>query len=119
MAYEKLLKNKRTIKETPIVTFGVQEVLYLNCFIMRNYFKGVNWVELLYDKEKSSLAIKPCVKEEVGAFRLNFSSPKNRSTGVVSARSAIKSLKIDYSKTKQFPANWNPRERMLEIKLGG
>ena len=100
-----------------MVTIGSGGVIYLNAFIMRNYYKGINWVVLLHDKIAHSLAIKPCLKEEEGAFRLNFSSLESKSTGVIAARSVIKYLKIDYSKTKQFVSSWNAKERMLEIKL--
>jgi len=111
-------KNARPLTEKPVITFGSGGVIYLNTFAMRNYFEGAKWVVLLYDKDKDSLAIKAVDKEGESTFRLNFSSLKSKSTGVIAARSVIKSLKIDYSKTRHLTAAWNTKEKMLEVKIG-
>ncbi len=118
MAYEKFNKNKRSIKEQPVITIGSGGVIYLNTFIMRNYFQGITWALLLYDKDIRSLAIKPCKKEEMDSFRLTFSSQQYKSTGVIAARSVLKALNIDYSKKKPYIASWNAKEKILEVKLG-
>jgi len=114
MAYQKLLKNKRTIVDKPLVTVGSGDVIYLNTFVMRNYFKGIEWVELLYDDDKKRLGINPLKNENQGTFRLGFSSQKNKSTGVIAARSVIKSLKIIHS---TYDAKWNDKEKILEVEL--
>ena len=117
MVYEELTKNVRNVKEKPIATIGSGGVVYLNTFIMRTWFQGIKWVKLFFDNARDILAVKPLKKEEENSFRLTFSSVSHKSTGVVAARSAIKRLKIDYSKTKQYEANWNKKEGMLEIQL--
>jgi len=116
MAYVKLEKQKHTAKSEPFVTIGSQGIFYLNSFLMRKYFKDVKFVNFLYDRDKKQLAIEPIVKEGENSFRLNYSSI-SKSTGVIAARSIAKEVKIDFTKTKQYKAEWNSEKKLLEVRL--
>lgn len=117
MAYEKLMKNRRNIDKKPIATVGRGGVIYLNSAVTRPWLEGVKWVELFYDKNRHYLAVKKVKNETADSFRINYSSLESRSTMVIAARSVIKSLKIDYSKTRKFLAHWGQKNELLEIDL--
>ena len=91
--------------------------MYLSAFAMRQFFKGVKQVHLLYDPEARKLAVQVAKDADPDAFRLNFSN-KTASTGVVAARSVVKQLGLDYTKeTLVYPAEWNDRLKALEVDL--
>ena len=117
MAFEKLIKNRRNVNDEPLVSIGAGGVIYLNTYVMRNYFAGIKNVVLLYDESRKVLAIQPATKAEFDAYRLNYSSRKTKSTGVIAARAQLKHLRIDYSKTIAFKGEWKDEEGHLEIKL--
>ena len=105
------------MKEEASISLGVGGIIYLNTFAMRAFFLGIKNVTLLFDKTKRSLAIKPEKEEQPDAYRLNFSSPQRESTGMVTARSPLKALKLDRVARKNLPAFWNEKEGLLEVKL--
>lgn len=116
MGYVKLQKQKHTAKDEPLITVGSQGIFYLNSFVMRKHFQNAKFVEFHYDSDKKQLALEPVRKEGKDSFRLNYSSA-SKSTGVVAARSIAKDLKINFTKAKQYKANWNSDKKFLEIKL--
>jgi hypothetical protein len=116
MGYEKLNKQKHTVKNEPVVTIGSQGIFYLNSFVMQKHFKDFKFVDFSYDKDKKQLAIEPVLKEGEDSFRLNFSSA-SKSTGVIAARSIAKKININFTKTKPYKAEWNSEKKFLEVKL--
>lgn len=116
MGYVKLQKQKHTAKNEPFITIGSQGIFYLNSFIMREHFQNIKFVIFHYDKEKKQLALQPVSSETEDSFRLNYSSV-SKSTGVIAARSIAKAIKVDFSKTRQYKAGWDPAKKLLEIKL--
>src|SRR3989339_456344 len=95
MAYEILNKGARTTSDDPRISIGAGGIIYLNAYAMKNYFKGINHILLLHDKQKGLLAIRPLEKREPHAFKLNFSSKERQSTGMFTARSPLQHLKLD------------------------
>jgi hypothetical protein len=116
MAYEKMHKQKHTVRNEPLVTIGSQGIFYLNAFLMRRYLQNFKFVEFHYDKDRRQLALEPVTNETEDSFRLNYSSI-SKSTGVIAARSIAKDIKINFAKTKQYKAVWNSEKKFLEIKL--
>ena len=117
MAYEIMTKGARTTSDVPLVSIGKAGIIYVNSFAMKNYFQGKTHVLLLHDKQKGLLAIRPLEKEQPKAFRLNFSSQERKSTGMITARSPLKALKLEKVVKKDIPAVWNEKENLLEVKL--
>lgn len=117
MAYQVLSKGKRTIIEEPRVSIGAGGIVYLNAYVMETHFKGVENVLLLYDQQKNSLAIKPLKKAQDSSFKLNFSSRERKSTGMFTARSPLKHLKLNETAKKNLSATWNGKKGFLEVKL--
>lgn len=114
MAYKKLFKH---CSNEPKVSIGSHGNLYLNAFVMRDYFRGVKHIILLFDEKKNLFAIKPAGKQTLGVYILGFSSSKSKSTGYISARGFAKLPFVAKYKGKQLKANWNEKEKMLEVKL--
>lgn len=83
---------------------------------MHNLFSDVKYAIFLHDKSKNKLAIKPVTSERDNSYRVIYTT-KSKSTGAIAARSVIKGLKVDFSKTKQMKATWNERENQLEVSL--
>ncbi len=117
MSYKQYISSTRKITEEPLVTIGAGGNVYLNAFAMRNYFKDIKNVAILYDTENRCFAIKPITEDQKGAYSLNFSSQKSKSTGVVAARGFANLPWIKQSKVKKFKALWNEKQEFLEIKM--
>jgi 5S rRNA maturation endonuclease (ribonuclease M5) len=114
MGYEMLGSHSRKSAELPVITFGSGGIIYINSFAMNKHLKNVKRVIILYDKDMQKLAIKPVAKDIDGSYKLNFSSQERKSTGMISARSALKTVAI---KNKRFEGIWNNSEKMIEVSL--
>lgn len=117
MAYEVLGKGKRKTVEEPRVSIGIGGIIYLNAYSMKTYFRDIHDVLLLYDKQKKSLAIRPLKTSQKESFTLNFSSKQRESTGMFTARSPLRHLKLGGTAKKNLPAVWNEKEGLLEVKI--
>ena len=117
MAYEVVEKNARNVSEESMVSLGKGGVIYLNTITMKKFFTGVRDALLLYDKDKHSLAIKPLQSPQEASYKMNFSSQKSKSTGLITARSLLKALKLNDKTKKNIPATWNEKAGFLEVKL--
>ena len=116
MGYRQYMPNSRTINQEPLVTIGAGDNIYLNSFLMRNYFVGIKRVILLFDDVSKRFAIKPAKENDKGAYTLGFSS-KEYSTGFIAARGFVKLPLVQKFKGRRLKAAWDEREKLLEIKL--
>lgn len=117
MAYK--IQAKRWVEASkPSVTFGKKGILYLNVTIMRDYFKDVEWVEILYDDVKNSLALKPLKQNSPNSYHVKFSNNESKTTAVVACRAVLKRLNLKpNNKPFKRPATWNSQKKFLEIQL--
>ncbi|MBI3001950.1 MAG: hypothetical protein HYY46_26355 [Deltaproteobacteria bacterium] len=76
---------------------------------------GVEYVLLLWDKDELKIGIQQGPKTDTRAYRLAFS--KKGSGASFSAKTFFVHINYDFSKTRSFAAEWNPKEKMLEIEI--
>jgi len=100
----------------PAVTFSAEGRLAFNAPICRLFHKlAVENALLLLDRERGTVAVRPINKKDVRSYRVSFAKVK---TGCnISGKSFLDWAKIDYSKLKTYPAQWNENEGLLEITL--
>ena len=78
---------------------------------------GVEFVLLMWDKDRRRIAIRPISIREGRAYKLTF-SPDNKGSGAgFSAKTFFDYLEYDYSETRSFNADWNETEGILEIAI--
>lgn len=76
---------------------------------------AVEYVLLLWDKDELKIGIQQGLKTDKRAYCLAFS--KKGSGASFSAKTFFTHIKYDFSETRSFTAEWNPKEKMLEIEL--
>jgi hypothetical protein len=123
--YVQFKKHTRLCNLSSTVTLGKRGNIYINSFVMRNYFAGVKHVFLLFDEDNKSFALKPAKGCPKGAYPLRFVSEKTKSMGYVAVRGFLNLFFVyEYSclisageKNKRIKAIWNKDEKMLEVSL--
>lgn len=114
MGFE-LYTKKGGRSSSPKVSIAKAGYIGINSACMDMYFKGKNFVQLYWDKEKQIIGIKPIDKEAGGAFTLT--NDGERRPGSIAGRSFLKYYEIDFSKSRSFDPEWNEKENMLIFKL--
>lgn len=76
--------------------------LFFNVTAMRDYFKEVNFVELLFDLESGKVAIKILKKKTRNSFPLRHYRDENSPVGLVSCSSLLRELSGVLGKQKAF-----------------
>jgi hypothetical protein len=113
MPYE-IIPKKKTRSITPFVSFSARGRVGLNqaaTVIMEN--SAVEFVLLLWDKERNRVAIRPITKKDSRAYRL----ARAKSSSMVHAKSFMEQIHYNSDETKTFPAEWNESEGLLEIDI--
>jgi len=116
MSYIEMMKGKHMKNVEFEVTFTPKGAIYINAFIVRNFFTDIKFVLFRYNKEKKFLAIKPMDKESENTFRLCYSSA-SKSTGIIQARTILKKLNINLKKSKTYPIEWVTKGQFFRIRL--
>jgi len=76
---------------------------------------AVEFVLLLWDKERNKIAIRPITKKDKRAYIVTF-APKGNGAGF-SAKTFFKYIGYDYAETRSLAAEWNENEGILEIDV--
>ncbi len=76
---------------------------------------GIEFLLLLYDKDKLKMAIKATSKTDSRAYRPSFS--KKGGGASFSAKTFFAHIKYETLATQSFTAEWNSSEKMFEIEL--
>ena len=115
MPYE-IFERKTTRVVEPAVTFAPQGRLSFNATVCRLFNQiAVENALLLLDREQRKVAVRPIVKKDARSYKVTYSKHK---TGCnLSGKAFLDWAKIDYSKIRTYPANWNENEGLLEIAL--
>jgi hypothetical protein len=115
MSYE-IFERKTTRVVEPAVTFSPQGRLAFNANVCRLFHKiAVENVLLQLDREQRKVALRPIAKKDARSYKVSYAKVK---TGCnVSGKAFLDWAKIDYSKVRTYPAQWNENEGLLEIVL--
>jgi hypothetical protein len=76
---------------------------------------AVEFVLLLWDKDRRKIGIRPITKKDARAYRLKY-GPKNNGA-YFSAKTFFDYIGVDYSETRSFPAVWAEDESLLEAEV--
>jgi hypothetical protein len=113
MGYE-IFTRKRTRTTTPTVSISPLGRIGLNQSITKTLAESaVEYVLLLWDKEKHRMAIRPITKKDSRAYGLSHA----KSSTAFSGKTFLDYIGYDYSETRSFPAEWNEKENILEVEL--
>lgn len=75
---------------------------------------------LLWDADNRRFAIRPIFKRDPRAYPIRFGkigSQGNQEVATINAKSFLDDIGVDYSETRQYPAQWNEQEGILEVPL--
>lgn len=113
MAYE-VFTRKVARTTTPAITINTLGKISFNqsaTEIIRN--NKMEHVLLLWDKDRSKMAIQPTTKADTRAYHVGFA----KSGSGFSAKTFFAHIKYEASAKRVFVAQWNPKEKLLEIEL--
>ena len=101
MAYE-IFTRKVTRAGTPTVAVSKSGRIALNKSAFAVLDKNaIEFVLLLWDKDRHRIGIRPITKKDSRAYSLKFGPKKNGA--YFSAKTFLDYIKIDYAETKSFP----------------
>lgn len=106
--------SERIPTEDPEITILLRGVFWINQIATKKFFGKFKRVFLLYDKERRAIGFQS-TDEQRGTYC--FSKAKSRNDGYVSGITFLKYYKISYDERKSYKANWNKKEKLVEIDL--
>jgi hypothetical protein len=117
MGYE-LFKTKMRSKDrnVPIITIYTGRAMSINRVCYRTFFKEKKYALLYYDQELKKIGIKPTEKHEYWSRKL-IDCENDRRTIILSIKAFLNHYHIDLKETTSYIAQWNDKEKMVEINL--
>jgi hypothetical protein len=115
MVYE-LFDNKAARIGSPALTIHANGSISLNADVGDTVASlGAKYAQILWDRERLRLAIRPIPKRDANAFKITFLKGKR---GVnLSARSFLNYIRWQQSKPFTTAVHWNEKEGLLEAVL--
>lgn len=113
MPYE-IIPKKKTRSISPFISFSARGRVGLNqaaTAIMDN--SAVEFVLLMWDKDRHRVAIQPISKKDSRAYKLG----RAKSSSMVFAKSFMEQIQYDFNETRTFPAEWNDDRGFFEIEI--
>jgi len=114
MAYE-VFTRKIVRTTTPAISISTLGKIALNQtatdILRKNH---VEHVLLLWDGENRKIALQPADKTDTRAYHVAFGT---KSGSGFSAKTFCDHIKYDTAVIRSFAAEWNPKDKMLEISL--
>jgi hypothetical protein len=115
MAYE-VFKRTAVRVEEPALSLVPDGRIALNAAAVRVLAgAGVKSVLLLWDRTTNRVALKAASKGDKNAYAVSIVRDKH--SGSLRAKSFLGHVGWSATKRTMLPANWNQRERMLEVTL--
>src|SRR5262245_48698764 len=115
MGYE-IFSRKVTRTVAPSVSFSKLGRIGLNygaTKILKD--KAVEYVLLLWDKDRKRIALRPITKKDKSAYYITYAAKGNYS--MFSAKTFLEHIGYDLSETRSVEAKWSENEDMLEIDV--
>gem|GEM_PF-1168876 len=116
MAYE-VFDNKATRLGSPALTIATDGRFSLNADagdLLKEL--GAKFVHLLWDAEARRIALRPLTRADSRSYKLSVPNAHKRGM-VVSASTFLRYIGWPLSKRVTLPAEWNGKERILEVVL--
>ena len=116
MPYE-LFTDKAARLGSPALTITTDGRLSLNADagdIMRE--AKARFVQLLWDREEHRIALRPVSRIDEHSYRLTSAAGRKRGMAL-SAKSFLRHIEWDFSKTCTLPVSWNEKDKMLVAVL--
>lgn len=114
MAYE-IFKRTNARVENPTLAITPDARIAINAAAVRILLEaGVRSVLLLWDSQNGKLALKAAPKGDKNAYALSIS---DKHSGSLRPKSFLTHVGWQAERRETFNANWNEKEKMLEIIL--
>jgi hypothetical protein len=111
MSFE-IFTRKVNRSGTPAVTLTTMGRMALNKAASATFEKNATeYVLLMWDKDARKVAIRPITKKDPRAYRLSYAG-KGNGAGY-SCVTFLNHINYDFSKTRNFPVEWNNEEDMF------
>jgi hypothetical protein len=81
------------------------------------WFRGANYVELLYYPRSNKVGLRPRKKPTKATYKLR-ASPQGGERRYVSGRQFLANYGVKTTKAKTLDAKWNEREGLVEATVG-
>ncbi|MBM3319704.1 MAG: hypothetical protein FJY73_03395 [Candidatus Eisenbacteria bacterium] len=117
MPYEEFVKQRRRWgNREPQITISKRGNIGINTVCDRTYLKEFDYVVYYYDRDKTTIGIKPMKEELPNAYRIK--RYKNGSIVMLSAVAFLDHYQIPREKTRSYPCTWNEKKGMIEVEVG-
>lgn len=114
MAWE-TYKHERNVSSEPAVTISAQGRISFNkAGVALLSDVAVKRAELLWDKAKSRIGIRP-TSSVTGTLPLQIATSRN--TANVSGIQFLNYIQYDWSKTRSFAAEWDQNDKIFVVKI--
>lgn len=116
MAFEVFRGRNRKFVNEASVTLGVSGSIGLNAYVVRHIGES-RFAMLMFDRERDLIGIKFINKHDPDAYPVKVSGRSNH--GSISGTAFLKSFGLFPSKTKNYPANYDDKDKMLTVDVSG
>ena len=115
MAFELFTSDKVVPRGEPMLTITAVGRISLNKNASSRFEKEkISFVQLLWDKDGSKIAIRPSEKT-AGAYKLSFGA--NGNGAGFSCLSFLNYIQYDWTATRNFPADWDGDQSMYVVTI--
>jgi hypothetical protein len=115
VAYETFERRSVRVEEFALAIDPVGRIA-LNAASSRAFHEaGVKAVRILWDKEKSGIALQAARKGDMNAYSIAFGGGSRSST--ITAKAFIRHIGWSSDRRQTVPAKWNAQQKMLEAQL--
>jgi hypothetical protein len=115
LGYE-IFEKKAVRVGSPAVTFSSKDRMAMNTAAAKIFHQNaVEYILLLWDRERRKVAIRPISKKDVRAYRLTYGPKANGAS--FSARSFMNHIGWESKEKFTSPATWNEEQSILEFEL--
>lgn len=108
-------ERKRQHGGEPAVSITKYGNFILNSTCVKKYFTGARYAKLYWDAEERKVGVKPMKKKDQHSYSVNMAS--RGGVGSFSGIAFFKQFGVDYKETKRYPAIWNEKEGLVELKV--
>jgi len=123
MAWEIFTKESKVRSTAPVLTIGKKlgRCTLNRAAAMLFDKEPVEYVLILWDKEKRKVGLRPIGKKDPRAFAIRYLRSKDKDHAVVAAAFSgvtfLHHIGYDLSTTKSYPIKWNEGESIFEVDI--
>lgn len=115
MSYEAFEMTGGRMSAEAAITILKQGNFGINSRAAMEFFKGVKYASLHYDRAARRIGIRPEERKAPHAYEIRGQNGKGAVQ--ISGSAFLRFFGIDHKATKAYPCKWNDKEKLIEIQL--